>query len=433
MQEPNPTVAWAKAISEPLDRLDALLQSLPDLPGSSVRQRLRTFIGDLRDLTVNARGPRLLVVGRPGAGKTALAECLFGELAPGGGAIDGAPAPHAWHARHLPGVGAIELCDVPIEGPTLQSTATGDWEKVVSEQLAGGDVDAVLFVQGIEDRAYGPVDRAAMSQLWAGQAAWPGWFVVANRSDTVNPPGWKPPYDLAQPVDRKARAIVELVREIETSFGSGGPSVVPVCSYWDRTPTEPLDMRWNLSPLQDALYEALPLRARLVYARSSRHTQARLADRVIEEAALLTFAFGLNPLPLADMVPISVVQGVQVMLIMAIAGRTPDWPAATQFINRLGVTGLAALTGREFVRNLAKLVPGAGDVVSAGLATATTIALGETAKQVYTGQTGERDSAGTFEVLRRGWEKRLNGVRTESDLSRLFRQPGQPVRTTGTG
>jgi uncharacterized protein (DUF697 family) len=146
-----------------------------------------------------------------------------------------------------------------------------------------------------------------------------------------------------------------------------------------------------------------------------------LADLVIEEAALLTFALGLNPLPLADALPISLVQSIQVTLIMAFAGRSPDWPMAVSFINRLGITGLAAMTGREFIRNLAKLVPGAGDVVSAGLATATTIALGETAKQVFTGQTSETESVGTFDVLRRGWEKKLRAVRSEAELLGLFR------------
>ena len=38
-----------------LDRLDDLLQHLPDLPGVPVRQRLRQFIADLRDLVLKHR------------------------------------------------------------------------------------------------------------------------------------------------------------------------------------------------------------------------------------------------------------------------------------------------------------------------------------------------------------------------------------------
>lgn len=420
MSEPLPTEPWMQALAEPLSRLDDLLQHLPDLPGGGMRQRLRAFIADLRALTIDARGPRLLLLGRAGAGKSALAKALFGDLVGPAGWLDGKPAPNgAWYGQLLPGVGPIEVFELTIDGPTLEAPGGGTWQERLSALLSEGHADAVILVQPIEDHAYGPSDRRAVDALW--QADWPNLFVTASRIDAVNPPGWNPPYDLTAPTTRKAQAIHDLTGRMAVDFRRRRATVVPASLYWESEGGTFLDYRYNLAPLQDALYEALPLRAKLVFARSARHTQGRLADLVIEEAALLTFALGLNPLPLADALPISLVQGIQVTLIMAFAGRSPDWPTAVAFINRLGISGLAAMTGRELIRNLAKLVPGAGDVVSAGLATATTIALGETAKQVFTGQTSESDSVRTFDVLRRGWEKKLRAVRSEAELLGIFR------------
>ena len=426
MHEPSPGDPWIQALAEPLNRLDDLLQHLPDLPGGAGRQRLRGFISDLRELTIDARGPRLLLIGRNQAGKSSLGQALFGDLVGPAGwlAAKERPMANVWYTQPLPDVGSVSLCEVTIDGPTLAQPESGTWATRLADLLSGEGADAVIYVQAIEDTAYGPVDCARLDTLWAEHPRWPTLFAAANRIDTVNPPGWAPPYDLANPTQPKAVAIAERTRAIATAFVRHHASVTPVGTYWDASEGNLLDYRYNLAPLQDGLYEAMPLRARLVYARAARHTQGRLADLVIEEAAILTFALGLNPLPLADALPISLVQGIQVTLIMAFAGRTPDWPTAVQFINRLGLTGLAAMTGREFFRNLAKLVPGAGDVVSAGLATATTTALGETAKQVFTGQTSEKEGVQTFEVLRRAWEKRLRAVRSEADLAGLFRKPG---------
>lgn len=432
MHEPSPGDPWIQALAEPLNRLDDLLQHLPDLPGGAMRQRLRTFINDLRELTIDARGPRLLIIGRPRAGKSSLGQALFGDLVGPSGwlAAKDQPAHGTWYTQILPGVGLVELCELTIDGPTLQHPDSGTWTTAVTEMINGAGADAVLYVQPIEEWALGPTDCQTLECLWADHPRWPSLFVLANRIDTVNPPGWAPPYDFAEPGHPKAVAIAERTREIAAGFRRQAQIVYPVGTYWDLSHGQTLDYRYNLAPLQDGLYEAMPLRARLVYARAARHTQGRLADLVIEEAALLTFALGLNPLPLADALPISIVQGIQVTLIMAFAGRTPDWPTAVQFINRLGLTGIAAMTGREFFRNLAKLVPGAGDVVSAGMATATTIALGETAKQVFTGQTSEKEGVRTFDVLRRAWEKRLRLVRSEADLAGMFRQPnGNGART----
>jgi uncharacterized protein (DUF697 family) len=433
MSEPLPAEPWMQALSEPLSRLDDLLQHLPDVSGGGVRQRLRSFVQDLRSLTIDARGPRLLLLGRRGAGKSALAKALFGDLVGLSGWLEGQPAPNGgWYGQTLPGVGPVDVYELTIDGPTLDQPA-GDWQDRLQALMAGGDIDVVILVQSIEDHAYGPTDRRAVDALWSERVDWSRLFVTASRIDAVNPPGWQPPYDLVNPTHRKAQVILDLTRRMEGDFTRTRPAVVPASLYWDAESGSLLDYRYNLAPLQDALYEALPLRAKLVFARSARHTQGRLADLVIEEAALITFALGLNPVPLADALPISLVQGIQVLLIMAFAGRSPDWPTAVQFINRLGIGGLAAMTGREVIRNLAKLVPGAGDVVSAGLATATTIALGETAKQVFTGQTSEKDSVGTFDVLRRGWEKKLRAVRSEAELLGLFQRSGQGVRPATAG
>jgi|SRR5471030_1121799 len=144
-----------------------------------------------------------------------------------------------------------------------------------------------------------------------------------------------------------------------------------------------LEARW-LDTLVEATSEVIPEGKRRALAASQKADVAykiSQARKVLAGSATLAAAAGASPIPFSDAALLVPIQIGMMAGITAVFGLELSKATLTTLVSSaLGVTG-ATIVGRTIAVNLLKMIPGAGTLVggaiSAGTASALTVALGE--------------------------------------------------------
>ncbi len=170
---------------------------------------------------------------------------------------------------------------------------------------------------------------------------------------------------------KSTRAGDDLANEIAMRLGI--PGVIPISARLGTNIAE---------ELVPAMIAASP-DAALVIGRELPAFRQEAAQRIIRNAALLSLAAGLEPIPLID-IPILI--GTQVRLVLRIAalyGEPIDSADALKHARELVVTMISGLGLRYVAEQVAKAVPIGGDIVAGAIAGAATWSIGEVAMQYY--------------------------------------------------
>jgi predicted GTPase len=374
-----------RAVTEILERLAR------GLPGG-LGDKLAAEVATLKELLMDARPPKLLVVGRRGAGKSSLVNAIVGENVAAVGSVLAQTGTLCWYS-YATSRGELRLLDTRGLGDSSRPEAA-NFRGALAEIAAALDhepPDSLLFLckaKEVDARIGEDVDnvveiRRLVHQRHGGELP---VVAVVTQVDELDPKRVEPPY--ADPV--KQRNIATAVTAVEAAVAQRGIAltrVVPVSAYAEYRDGERIyDNYWNVDRLVEYLIDGLPQSAQLQLARLSRQraVQERLARRLTGAAATLSAGIGAVPIPLADIVPIT---GLQIGLITAIAylsGREPSRETAREFLVALGANVGAAFALREAARALAKVVfPGAGSAVSGGVAFAGTWGIGEAATAYF--------------------------------------------------
>ncbi|MGB5681446.1 MAG: hypothetical protein WBM47_06315, partial [Polyangiales bacterium] len=142
----------------------------------------------------------------------------------------------------------------------------------------------------------------------------------------------------------------------------------------------------GLDGLSEAIVLALPEVARLEAARAlTRATEARLriGNEIVQACTAVSVTVGLTPIPFSDMVVLGPLQAMMVSSLAYLSGRGWDKKTVAEWVGSLGVVGGLGMGLRFSAQTIAKLVPGAGNVVSAGVAGAGTTAMGQSAIKYF--------------------------------------------------
>ena len=143
------------------------------------------------------------------------------------------------------------------------------------------------------------------------------------------------------------------------------------------------------SATRTILVERLPIETRLFAVRAfAQGTQAQknLGNQIIKACSTMSVTIGMSPIPFSDLLLLTPLQAFMVGTLAYSAGRAADKQAITEYLASLGVIGSAAISFRYGAQQLLKFVPGAGTVVSAGVAGAGTTALGKAATKYFYGR-----------------------------------------------
>lgn len=389
-----------KAVAESLRRLETLLGSLP----SDAAKDLRLRIANLRSLMIEQRPPALALVGRRGAGKSSLLNALVGEKVAELGHVRGQTGRGRWFEVQTQR-GNISVLDTRgvQEGskPAEDDDARTPLGSILKE-LEKKAPDIVVFVVRATD-----VDSAIDADLDALEQVlraverthkvMPPVVAVITHADMLEPKSvqlHKSNGSLEVDREEKLGHVSLAERTLEDKVRTRGmlaphlKHAICVSTYFSfrQDGTLRSDERWRMTELGETLFRHLPNEGKAAFARLSqaRALQDSIAKDLTSATATLCAGIAALPVPIADVLTLTTLQAGLVASIAYLSGRKLEKRTASEFFGALGVNLGAAFALREAARALIKYVfPGAGSVVSAGVAFTGTMALGAAARSYF--------------------------------------------------
>lgn len=400
-------------ISEVLQKLESLLDRVPEKVSKEVRQEIREF----RQLLVETRSPRFALVGRRGSGKSSLINAIFGRKVAEVGHEKAQTGEATWWP-YAGEFGTLDILDTRglQEGsrPSEADSATSPIESI-NAALKEKAPDIILFlIKATEADSGINADLEALKEISKTVEKVhnysPPLLVVATHCDTLEPknvrlhkPDEEDPDDLKEKRDR-VTVIENLLKakfEADPYLKEHLITVIGVSSYqsW-KNDTLRSDERWRIDELLDYIFNELPKEGKLAFARLSqvRTLQESIANRLTQVVAAICGGIAAVPIPVGDIIPITSLQVTLIIAIAYVAGRQLSSQSAKEFLTAIGATISAGLVLREIARASVKILfPGVGSVVSAGIATTATLGIGKAAIAHFIQKTSIENAKRVFE------------------------------------
>ncbi|MEY8190238.1 GTPase family protein [Peribacillus simplex] len=346
----------------------------------------------LKTMTVDAREPRIALVGRRGSGKSSLINAMFGQERQYVSSVKSGTGKGKWLWYPSDAEPKIRLLDSrglgESEAPTEEfeeETPMDELIKAVTEEQP----DVFLFlIKAKETDSRIEEDLQELKKLRKIVKENHHYDVpvicVVTQVDELDPPHYKQvPFD-ANP--KKKQNIDEAIALMSKRFKESDVpllNTIPTCSYidFDEGGNIEYDMRWNIELLSDYLIEALPSEAKLKTAKAmqSQFVKKKFARTIVGTFTAIAGIIGAEPIPFADFPILTGIQGLMIVVIGFIADKEINTKTASEFIAALGINVGIGLLVREGVRAAVRFIPGAGLAVSGAVAGAVTYGIGQAA------------------------------------------------------
>jgi predicted GTPase/uncharacterized protein (DUF697 family) len=346
----------------------------------------------LKTMTVDAREPRIALVGRRGSGKSSLINAMFGQERQYVSSVKSGTGKGKWLWYPSDAEPKIRLLDSrglgESEAPTEEFEEDTPLDELINA-VTEEQPDVFLFlIKAKEADSRIEEDLQELNKLRKIVKENHHYDVpvicVVTQVDELDPPHYKQvPFD-ANP--KKKNNIDEAIALMSKRFkDSEIPllNIIPTCSYidFDESGNIEYDMRWNIDLLSDYLIEALPSEAKLKTAKAmqSQFVKKKFARTIVGTFTAIAGLIGAEPIPFADFPILTGIQGLMIVVIGFIADKEINTKTASEFIAALGINVGIGLLVREGVRAAVRFIPGAGLVVSGAVAGAVTYGIGQAA------------------------------------------------------
>lgn len=350
-------------LNDALLKLEELIQKLP----GPVQKAMLNEVRPLRELFLEQRPPRILLMGDPGTPESMLIRSLFGRVVCGDGeTVSIKPSGPSWFEFRREGRGAIRVMD-------LRAASESDMGKA-AKALADSPPDAILYLQeesAIRDAASLDLLEAVISQT---ERRAPGRRVsvlgiaVADRVP-VEETKW----------NLQSALFGRLSVADRTTVVESFPRSLLIDSV-GATASRP-----EFHAFLVALCDALPNPAKVEMARITnlKEVQVAMAQILIRSATAVCGAVGTQPIPLADLPVLTSVQVAMLAGIVHLSGREFSARTIVEFLGAMGLNVGLGIAFREGARAVVKLLPGWGNAISGMVAAGGTFAVGKAASAYF--------------------------------------------------
>lgn len=338
------------------ERLEGLAGKLPE----KIRRPVLRELVPLKQLFLQQRRPRFLFIGSSKTPMPEIIDLLFAPDSHEGMNVTLTPV-HRWTEWTIPGHGTVSILDARDADDSAQTQ--------IQEDLRREPADVVFFFDDGE----------------------------SNLNETIVSPGETKIIGLSL---GSARRVTDLEEALDAQ-----PYVrdrlATVVRITERQSTE-------TRRLMSLLAAELPNQAKIEMIRISRdrHAQLHVAQMLVKSTTAICAAIGAQPIPLADMPVLTVLQVLMVSGIMYISGRERSLRAATEFIAALGANVGVGMLLREGTRAMLKFLPGWGNVVCGMVAGAGTYAIGRAATAYFLEGASLKEAKQTYLKSRRKRSRR---------------------------
>jgi uncharacterized protein (DUF697 family) len=313
------------------------------------REELLDQANIVRRMLAEQRAPRLAILGSsdnslPGLVKTILGESVEGDLT-----VKEKLGRRRWY-NYEGKSGDLRLLDLRID----------EGEELPKAALAREQSDVIIFAWKPGQDFLIEKLESAVRQTQGAWAATPTVLAAIVEPD--------------EGVFRPGEAERELRHQlVESSIPNESFNVV---------------LRDEESVFVETLIDEAPMeiQVRLAHLTWARDAKREVAESVIRAAAGIAGTIATVPMPVADIAPITSVQVVMVAAIAHLSGREFNLKTAGEFAVAMGVNIGVGYAIREALRAWAQLIPVAGSVLSAGIATSATYAIGRAATAYFIGE-----------------------------------------------
>ena len=332
-----------------LDQLVRVLDRVPLVSG------VKNDLSGLRSLLYRRRPPRIAALGLAGSGRSTLLRALIER--------ETASEPlRAEHGQwiHIEHAGAkVDWLEVDVDDPAARSR----W-KAALEQNAP-DLVFLTFEPNNRKDIERVVEHAKSLLPDVPDGTGPlRVFSLLTHADLIG----------------RGEADIEAARnELEARLVDSGLTADPARAVSAIS-------GYGLAPLSEAILRAIPEEARLEGARAltrAKEGRVRIGNEIVQACTAVSVTVGLTPIPLSDMVLLGPLQAMMVSSVAYLSGRSWGKKTAAEWLGSLGVVGGIGMGLRFSAQTVAKFVPGAGNVLSAGVAGAGTTAMGQSAIKYF--------------------------------------------------
>ncbi len=395
-----------KQYKDLINMVNSLFDNVLSEFSPDVREKIRSLvlskvIEEMEDLIGNSRPPNMFLVGRSGHGKSSLINALANRPV----AVTGDVKPTTAEARPYLIVfpdshAAWNIIDSRGLFETIDASQKSDISPLeqAKKEITMYNPDVIMHVIAAPElrnlrhdiEAFREIQSALRHEL--GNV--PPTIMVLTKVDVLgNPRDWPPeksqykagliyealryaaeniialPYQFVDP-DNPIKGI--LFKDSVEYIG-----VIPVCAL--------LDEKWNIETLSELIGEVLPRSALLDFfqAQKRKALLKKLSTSLIKRFSTIAMGIGAIPIPVSDILLLTPLQMVMIALIGGLSCRNPDTGTVAEFMTAAGINTAAAMGLRALARQLVKLVPFLGDVISGGIAYSGTYAIGKAAEAYY--------------------------------------------------
>ena len=390
---------------ELLETIDDLFDTLPGDLSEDTKKFLKKMvmgpaIEEIRKLVEDSRPPVMLLMGRSGHGKSSLINALSGkEVASVNDVKPETPEAIPYVVTFSESFSTWQIVDTRgiFETTKPSNAIEEDPIETLKKSIIKYSPDVIMHVVSTPETRNLSNDfevfQEIMDMVKKEHKIKIPTILVLNKADTIGNPREWPPEENA----KKAGQLLDIIHymtdevlnleryPINKNYSYYGyettdndyVGIIPVASLEGDI--------WNIDTLSNLIGNHLDEAAKLDFYQAQKRTEQlrQISTSIIKRFTGIAGGVGSSPIPLSDIALITPLQLLLITIIGTLSGREVKKETAFEYLAAVGINIGAAFGIREGARQLLKLVPFGGAVLSGSVAAAATYSIGKSAEAYF--------------------------------------------------